>query len=244
MNVVVASASAAACSTSTGATSCTINATLTVSAGTLNLEASPNLYWDFVGTGYDQWASGSATSLSSCAASGATTTCGGGTKPVLLALDAAGSGQGWAISEYLTGSLPTGAVLHFNGAGSATVGNSSASPIATDPFSSTTPSNICDYGSGCTVATVAGTCSHIGIGFTTCPSYAVTVGGADATHQVDLYSAASGTGQGAVCFASGAATGTGCAGATPTDFYNLGVKGNTPAATSTPTINMAITSGP
>src|SRR5947209_173725 len=38
---LVGSASAAACSTSTGAAGCTINANLTVTAGTLTLEASP-----------------------------------------------------------------------------------------------------------------------------------------------------------------------------------------------------------
>ena len=242
---IVSSASAAACSTSTGAANCTINANLTVTAGTLTLEASPNLYWGVVQTGYDQWASGSATALSSCTASGATTTCSGGTKPVLLVLDATGSGSGWALSEYLSSNtLPTGYVLRFNGAGSATLGNSTASPVATDPFAGTTPSNICDYGSGCTAATAASTCSHAPLGFSSCPTYAVTMGGTNATTQVDLYSAAANTGLGAVCFASGSASGTGCSGATPTDFYNLGVKGNSPAGSTSATINMAVNSGP
>jgi hypothetical protein len=242
-----ASAVAPACLTSTGAPSCTINANLTVTAGTLTLEAPPNLYWGIVQTGYDQWASGSATTLSACSASGSTTTtCSGGTKPTLLVLDASGSGLGWALSEYITPStLPTGYVLKFNGVGSATVGNSSASPIATDPFAATTPTNICDYGSGCTVATPAATCSHlVSLGFDVCPSYAVTMGGTTSATQVDLYSAAANSGLGAVCFASGAASAVGCSGATPTAFYNLGIKGNSPAATTSATINMTVTSGP
>lgn len=242
---IVGSASAAACSTSTGAANCTINANLTVTAGTLTLEASPNLYWGMVQTGYDQWASGSASALSGCAASGAVTTCSGGTKPVLLVLDATGAGSGWAVSEYLSANtLPSGYVLRFNGAGSATIGNSTASPIATDPFAGTTPSNICDFGSGCTVATAASTCSHAPLGFSSCPTYAATLGGTNATTQVDLYSAAANTGLGAVCFGSGAATGTGCAGATPTDFFNLGIKGNAAAGSTAATINMAVNSGP
>jgi hypothetical protein len=242
---LTSSAAAAACSTSTGAVSCTINASLTVTAGTLTLESSPNLYWGIVQTGYDQWASGSATPLTSCAASGATTTCSSGTKPTLLVLDATGSGSGWALSEYLTANtLPTGYVLKFNGAGSATIGNSTSSPIATDPFAATTPTNICDFGSGCTAATAASTCSHAPLGFSTCPSYAVTLGGTSASTQVDLYSATAATGLGAICFASGSATGTGCAGATPTDFYNLGVKGNSAVGTNSATINVAVNSGP
>src|SRR5262249_34309789 len=92
---LVGSASGAACSTSTGGGSCTINASLTVTAGTLTLESSPNLYWAIVQTGYDQWASASATSLSSCSASGTVTTCSGGTKPTLLVLDGTGSASGW-----------------------------------------------------------------------------------------------------------------------------------------------------
>lgn len=241
----VASASAAACSTSSGASTCTINGQLTVTAGTLALESSPNLYWGVVQTGYDQWASGSAALLSSCAASGATTTCSGGSKPTLLVLDPTGTGSGWAVSEYLSSNtLPAGYALHFNGAGSATIGNSTASPVATDPFPATTPANICDYGSTCTTATPAGACSHAGIGFSTCPTYVVTMGGADATHQVDLYSAAASTGLGAVCFASGTASGTGCTGATPTDFYNLGVKATSPGTTTAVVINMAVNSGP
>lgn len=239
------SASAAACATSTGAPNCTITASLTVTAGTLALESSPNLYWSLVQTGYDQWASGSATALSSCSASGATTTCSSGTKPTLLVLDATGSGAGWAVSEYLSGNtLPAGYVLKFNGAGSATVGNSTASPIGTDPFSATTPPNVCDYGSSCTVATAAAACSHAPLGFSSCPAYAVTMGGSGAAAQVDLYSAAAGSGLGAVCFASGSASATGCAGTTPAAFYNLGIKGNSAPGSSGATINMAVNSGP
>src|SRR6266516_595315 len=107
----VARASAAACSTSTGASSCTVTANLTVTAGTLTLESSPNLYWSFDSTGYDQWASGSGSALSSCSASGAVTHCSGGTSPLLIVLDGTGSSSGWAVSEYLSANtLPTGAV--------------------------------------------------------------------------------------------------------------------------------------
>src|SRR4030081_3099239 len=66
----VGAASAAACSTATGAASCTVTARVTGTAGTLTLESSPNLYWNVVGTGYDQWGSGSSTALGGCAASG------------------------------------------------------------------------------------------------------------------------------------------------------------------------------
>jgi hypothetical protein len=241
----VGSASAAACSTSTGAASCTVTANLTVTAGTLTLESSPNLYWDFVSTGYDQWASGSGAALSSCSASGAVTHCSGGSSPVLLVLDGTGSSSGWALSEYLSANtLPTGAVLHFNGAGSSTMGWSQASPVGTDPFTATTPALVCDYASTCTAATAAGSCSHAGLGFSTCPSYAVTMGGTGAAAQVDLFSAAAGTGMGANCFASGTATATGCTGTTASGFFNLGIRGNTPAGSSSATINVAVNSGP
>jgi len=243
--IAAAPASAAPCSTSTGAASCTVSASVTVTAGTLTLEASPNLYWSFVGTGYDQWASGSATTLTGCIASGSGTDCSGGTAPKLLVLDGTGSGSGWAVSEYLSANtLPSGSVFHFNGAGSASMGDSQASPVSTDPFSATTPGNVCDYASTCTPATAASSCSHAGIGFSSCPAYAVTLGGSDATHQVDLYSAAAATGVGAVCFASGSAAATGCTGTTPTGFFNLGIKGSTAPGTTGTTINLAVNSGP
>jgi hypothetical protein len=238
-------ASAAACSASVGAASCTVTANLTVTAGTLTLESSPSLFWSFVNTSYDQWASASGAALTACAASGATTHCSSGVAPTLQVLDATGSSAGWAVSEFLTANtLPAGVVLHFNGAGSATYGFSQVSPIGTDPFAGTTPANVCDFASTCTAATAATTCAHAGLGFTTCPTYPVTLGGTTATTQVDLYSAAAATGLGAVCFASGAATATGCTGTTPDAFYNLGIKGSTPAATTTATINMAANSGP
>jgi len=241
----ITTASAAPCSAGTGASSCTVAASVTVTAGTLTVETSPNLYWTFVGTGYDQWASASASTLSGCAASGTGTTCTGGVAPKLMVLDASGSSSGWAVSEYLSGNtLPSGSVLHFNGAGSGTIGNSQASPIAADPFAGTTPGTVCDYASTCTPATAAGACAHNGIGFTTCPAYAVTVGGADATHQVDLYSATASTGMGAVCFASGSASGTGCTGTVSSAFYNLGIKGNTTVGTTGATINVVVNSGP
>ncbi|HMK96441.1 MAG TPA: hypothetical protein VK425_02780 [Acidimicrobiales bacterium] len=244
-NMTSSLASAAACSTSTGAASCTVSASVTVSAGTLALESSPNLYWDFVGTGYDQWASGSATALTACAASGSVTHCSSGAAPVLEVVDPTGSNSGWAVSEYLSSNtLPSGAVLHFNGAGSTTTGYSQVSPVGTDPFAGTTPTNVCDFGSTCSTATAATTCSHSALGFTTCPSYPVTMGGTGSSAQVDLYSAAANSGAGAICFATGAATATGCTGTTSSAFYNLGIKGNTAASTYSVTINLAVNSGP
>ena len=241
----VARASAAACSTTVGASSCAVTASLTITGGTLSLESSPNLYWAFVSTGYDQWGSASATALTACSAVGPLTHCSSGTAPELQVLDATGSGAGWAVSEYLTSNtLPAGAALRFDGAGSATYGFSQVSPIGTTPFASTTPVNVCDFASSCTTATAASTCSHAGLGFSTCPSYSVTMGGTSATTQVDLYSAVAASGLGALCFASGSATGTGCAGATPSDFYNLGIKGNAASGTTSVTINMAVNSGP
>ncbi len=238
-------ASAAACSTTVGAASCTVTASLTVTAGTLTLESSPGLYWAFVSTGYDQWASASRASLTGCAAAGTVTHCGSGAAPLLEVLDATGSGSGWALSEYLTANtLPVGSVLHFDGAGSTTYGYSQVSPTTTDPFAGTTPANVCDYTSTCTVATAATTCSHSALGFTVCPVYPVTLGGTSATAQVDLYSAAAASGLGAICFASGTATATGCTGATATAFYNLGIKGNTASGATSVTINMAVNSGP
>lgn len=239
------SASAAPCSTSTGASNCSVTASVTVTAGTLTMLASPNLYWNFVGTGYDQWSSGSATALSGCVASGTGTACSGGTAPKLMVLDATGSGSGWAVSEYLSSNtLPSGSVLRFNGVGSASVGNSQAASISADPFSATTPGTVCDSGSTCTAAVAASSCAHVGIGFSTCPAYPVTLGGADSTHQVDLFSAAAASGSGAVCFASGSASGTGCAGTTSSAFFNLGIKGVTSPATTGATINLAVNSGP
>ena len=241
----VTGASAAACSTTTGAAACTVSGSLTVTAGTLTLESSPNLYWALVSTGYDQWASASGAPLTACAVTGALTHCASGAAPTLEALDATGSGAGWAISEYLSANtLPTGSTLHFNGAGSGTYGWSTISPITTDPFAPTTPGNVCDFASSCTAATAATTCSHSALGFTTCPTDPVTMGGTSATTQVDLYSAAAATGLGAICFAGGTATATGCTGTTPTAFYNLGIKGSAAAGTTAVTINLAITSGP
>lgn len=117
----VSPASAAACSTTTGASSCTVTGSLTVTAGTLSLESSPNLYWTLDASGYDQWASGSSATLTGCSISGTATHCSGGVSPTLEVLDATGSGAGWAVSEYLSAdTLPTGYSLHFDGAGSST----------------------------------------------------------------------------------------------------------------------------
>jgi hypothetical protein len=241
----VGHAVAAACSSTTGAASCAVTANVTVTGGTLTLESSPNLYWSLVGTGYDQWASASATALTGCTASGSSTHCSGGTQPYVIVLDGTGSSSGWAVSEYLSANtLPTGAVLKFNGAGSSTIGWSQASPIGTDPFTPTTPAVVCDYASSCTPASAASTCSHAGLGFSTCPSYAVTLGGTGAASQVDLYSAAASSGLGANCFGSGTATAVGCTGTTSTGFFNLGLPGGSPVGSTSATINMAVNSGP
>ena len=245
---LASSAGAAACSTSSGAASCTIGTSVQLTAGTLTVEASPNLYWNLVGNGYDQWASGSATALTSCSATGTGTTCSSGSSPKMIVLDATGSGSGWALSEYLSSSdIPANSKLHFNGAGSATMGNSTDSPIGTDPFAATTPIGICDYGSTCTAPTAAAACSHAGLGFSTCPTYPDDLGIAtgNATTQVDLYSAAASSGMGAVCFATGTASSSPCGGATQDAFWNLGVSANATAGSyATTVINLAVTSGP
>src|SRR3954453_16716118 len=155
-----APASAGPCSPTTGDSSCTVSASVTVTAGTLTVEAPQNLYWSFVGHGYDQWASGSAGALSGCTASGAVTTCSGGTAPKLVVLDATGSSSGWAVSAYLTSNtLPTGSALSFNGSGTSTIGNSQAAPIASSPFAGATPGTVCDYASTCSPASAASSCA-------------------------------------------------------------------------------------
>jgi hypothetical protein len=242
-------AGATTCSTTTGNSSCSISTSVVVTGGTLSLESSPSLFWSFILNGYDQWASASATTLSNCSVAVTGTTCTtGATAPELEVVDATGTGNGWALSEYLSNAtgLPTGAVLHFDGTGSSTLGKSQDSPIATDPFSSTTPGTVCDYGSTCTVATTATTCSHSALGFSTCPTYPVNVAaGTGATAQVDLYSARASSGLGAVCFASGTATASSCAGTTPDDFYNVGIPANVSANTyATTVINLTVSSGP
>lgn len=241
------SASAAACSTSSPQSSCTVTASLTLTAGTLALQSSPNLYWGIDATGYDQWASGSGATLSSCNISAGTVThCTGGAAPTLEVINPA-SQTGWSLTEYFSGStLPAGTVIHFDGAGSTTYGYSQLPAAAgADPFASTTPANVCDFGSTCTAATPAATCSDAGLGFVTCPTYPVTMGGSSPTAQVDLYSASSATGIGAICFATGTATAAGCTGGTPDAFYNMGVKATAVAAGSySVTVNMAVNTGP
>lgn len=242
-------AQAAPCSTSAAVGSCTVATSATITAGTLGLRLSPALYWSFVTNGYDQFASASATALSSCAATGTVTSCTAGTAPKITVVDATGAGSGWSLSAYVSSStLPAGSVLTFAGSGSSTIGTSTNSPVATNPFAATTPDTTCDYGSSCTNATAAtaSACSHSGLGFTTCPTYPVNLLSAtSATSQVDLYSADTSTGLGAICFGSGTATATGCTGLTPAAFFNLGVKGSAAAGTYTgAVINLAVTSGP
>jgi hypothetical protein len=241
-------ASATSCSTTTGNSSCSISTSVTVTGGTLTLYSSPNLYWSFVLNGYDQWASASASALAGCSGSSTGTTCStGSSSPRLEVIDATGSGSGWALSEYLSSNdLPTGTALHFDGTGSSTLGSSQDNPIGTDPFSSTTPGTVCDYGSTCSTATPATTCSHSSLGFVTCPTFPVNVSsGTSATSQVDLYSATSNSGMGAICFASGTATASGCASTTADDFYNVGIPANTASSTyGTTLINLTVSSGP
>jgi hypothetical protein len=240
-------AAGAACSTSTGAATCTIATNVAVSAGTLTVESSPTLYWSYVINGYDQWASGSATALTGCTGGSAGTACSSGTAPKLVVLDGTGAAAGWSVSSYLSSSnLPAGSVLHFSGAGSSTNGTSTVSPRAVDPFASTVPANVCDYGSTCTPATVAGACSHVPLGYSACPSYPVDLGaGTGAAAQVNMYSATAATGIGAICFGSGTASAAGCASIVPSDFSNLGIRGNTPAGTYAATVvNIAVNSGP
>jgi hypothetical protein len=242
-----APAGATSCSASTGNASCTVATNVVVTGGTLTLESSPNLYWDYVLNGFDQWASASSASLTSCSASGTGTNCSSGVAPRLEVIDATGSGSGWALSEYLTtNDLPTGSVFHFDGSGSTTVGVSQDNPISTDPFAATTPGTVCDYGSTCTVASAAASCSHAGLGFSSCPSYPVNgSAGTSATAQADLYSAASSSGLGAICFGSGSATAQGCTGTAADDFYNLAIRANSSANTyGTTVINLTVSSGP
>jgi hypothetical protein len=240
-----ARASASACSTSTGASSCAVTANLTYTAGTLGVASAPSLYWSMIDTGYDQWASASSGALSGCSTSSGGTHCTGGSWPLLEVLDATGSGSGWALSEYLSSdSLPSGTVLKFQGAGTSTPGYSTASAASTDPFAATVPSTVCDYASTCTTATAATSCSHAGLGFSSCPATPVTMGGTSATSQVDLYSASASTGMGAICFGSGTASATGCTGTSSSAFYNLGLPSNASSGSSTATINLAVSSGP
>jgi hypothetical protein len=223
-----------------------VSTSVTVTGGTLTLESSPNLYWDYVLNGFDQWASASSASLTSCTATATGTTCSSGAAPRLEVIDATGSGSGWALSEYLTtNDLPFGYLLHFGGAGSATVGNSQNNPISTDPFAATTPGAVCDYGSTCTVASPSATCSHSGI-FSTCPSYPVNMAsGTSSTTQMDLYSSATSAGMGAICLGSGSATALGCIGTVADDFYNLGIPANTSANSyGTTVIILTVSSGP
>jgi hypothetical protein len=243
-----APAQASTCSTTLGVSSCSVSASLTITQGTVQLFASTSLSWSYILDGYDQWASGSASSLSNCLGSVSGTTCSGGSLPLLEVDDSSGTGDGWAVSAYLSSSdLPTGSVLTFDGTGTATVGDSVNSPVSIDPFSPTTPTSECDYhANGCNVAVPATTCSHSAIGFMSCPIYPVLLPAtSSATSQVDLYSARASSGEGAVCFATGSPTGTGCAGATPDDYFNLGIPSSTAAASDLSTvINLTASSGP
>ncbi|HMD45334.1 MAG TPA: IPT/TIG domain-containing protein, partial [Acidimicrobiales bacterium] len=207
--------------TTAGGTSAAVSVDqFTYPGGTLTLSASPTLYWAFGLSGYDQWASASASPLSGCTVAAGGTTCSGGSAPMAEVRDTTGSGSGWALSAYLSANnLPAGTVLDFDGAGSPTVGDSSAASVGAFPFTALAPGTVCDATSGCTPATPSGTCSHAPLGFTTCPTYPVNVAaGTNAATQVDLYSATAGSGTALVCLATGSATGAGCSGTSSTAF--------------------------
>jgi len=214
--------------------------------GTLTLAAPPTLYWGFALNGYDQWASASATPLSGCTAGGSGTTCSGGSAPTLEVLDTTGAGSGWALSAYVAaGTVPAGSLLDFDGSGSATAGASTDSGLSAFPFSASAPATVCEFDAGCVPVTPASSCSHPGLGFSTCPGYPVNVGaGTGPTAQVDLTSAALGTGEGKVCFAAGPPTGASCAGAAPSAFFDLGVPAAAAAGTTVGTLTLTVSSGP
>ncbi len=251
-------AAATACTTagvsSASPDACTIGTSVTIDAGTFTVVSSPTLYWQFVLSGYDQWASASSTTLGSCSVSSGATACSGGTQPVLLAVDATGAGKGWNISEYISSSdLPSGSALYFNGAGSTTYGDSTVAPVSTTDggFTATTPSTVCDYASTCTNATptsgsVCGNYPGGTAGSTSCPADPVNMlASTSSTAQEDLYSAESTTGVGAICFATGTATARGCASTTNTAFYNLGIPSSALAGTYASTVvNIQINAGP
>ncbi|HTX00728.1 MAG TPA: hypothetical protein VMD59_18250, partial [Acidimicrobiales bacterium] len=118
-------AQASTCSTTVGASSCSVSTSLTITQGTIQLFSASSLSWSFVLDGYDQWASGSASALAGCSGSPTGTTCSGGSLPRLEVDDSTGTGAGWAVSAYLSASdLPAEAVLAFDGTGSATIGDS------------------------------------------------------------------------------------------------------------------------
>jgi hypothetical protein len=236
----------ASCISTAGGPPCALPVSVAVTAGTLSLDASPQLDWDVDLDGYEQWQPGSASALSACTSTGSGTSCSGATSPELEVLDATGSGSGWALSGYVSSSdLPGGSVLDFDG-GAVTAGSSLNDPISAIPFAALAPSTTCDLGSTCTPASSASTCSHAALGVTSCPSYPVNLGAAGgASTQADLYSAAAGSGKGAVCFASGAATGRGCAGTATALSYDLGLPANAASGSfSTTVITLTVSAGP
>jgi hypothetical protein len=219
----------------------------TYPGGSFAVEASPSLYWDFALDGYDQWASASASALSGCTGDGDGTVCSAGTQPVLEVLDTTGAHAGWSLSAYVTGgSLPAGSVLDFDGAGSAALGTSAQAALEAFPYPSAVPTTICDANSGCLPALPAASCSHPAVGITSCPADPVDVlDGASAGAQVDLYSAAAGSGSASICFATGTATAAGCLGAVPDAFFDLGLPASAASGShSATTIVLTVSSGP
>jgi hypothetical protein len=217
------------------------------SPSTLGVAAPAELYFDLDLTGYDQWASASESPLGSCGpgAGGEGTACAGGSAPVIEILDDTGSGDGWALSAYLTGSgsWPGGAQLDFDGAGSATTGDSTQASLASLPFSAESIDTVCDYESSCTPPVPASSCGH---SFSSCPSDPVVVSVAgSASQQVDLYSAAAGSGKGDNCLAFGTPSGIDCAGTTPAAYFDLGLPASAPDGSyGSADIVLTISSGP
>jgi hypothetical protein len=155
-------------------------------------------------------------------------------------LDDTGSGDGWAVDAYLSGSsgLPSGSVLDFDGVGSATLGTTTDSSLYSFPFAAVTPSTVCDNESSCVLATPASNCAAT----SGCPVDPVQLSGAG---QVDLYSAAAGSGEGDLCLASGTASAPDCAGTTPTVFFDLGVPASARLGSyATASIVLTLASGP
>jgi YVTN family beta-propeller protein len=227
-----------------GSSGCALSADLAVSPGTLSLAGPSELYWDDVLSGYGQWETASVAALAGCSEAGAATTCNGGALEGLEVVDATGSGDGWALTEYLTSSdLPSGSLLDFAGAAS-TPGDSTVAPLTSFPYSATTVGTVCDLGAACTPASAPTSCSVLS-GFA-CPSYPVQLPTATGPlNQVELFSATPGSGMGAVCLGTGAASAAGCAGITPRGVFVLGLPAYAEAATDASTvINLTVSSGP
>ncbi|HTW97428.1 MAG TPA: PKD domain-containing protein, partial [Acidimicrobiales bacterium] len=229
-----------------GAAGCALSTDLAVSPGTLSLAAPQALYWDDVISGYGQWETASTAALAGCTSLDAATTCDGGQAGGIEVDDATGSGDGWSISEYLaTSDLPAGSLLDFTGAASQP-GDSTVASLTTFPYAGMTTGTICDHGAACTPAVPPAWCTSGGLAATACPGYPLRLATlAGPQEQVQLFTAAAGSGMGAVCLASGSTSGAGCAGATPRGVFVLGLPAFARAGTDAATvIELTVASGP